>query len=200
MRVAIIPARGGSVRIPRKNVLPFKGRPMLMYPITAAQESGLFDLIVVSTDDPEIAQVAFACNAVVIRRPEDDGTTGTQEIAARVLDQLDAHGSACVIYATSPLLLPQDLKRGLDTMLKPDNLTRSFCMSVREWQREDGTTGWEDAGCFYWGWAKAFRDRVPLDEATTAHVALPGERVQDINVPSDWARAEFLFEQMTRSA
>jgi pseudaminic acid cytidylyltransferase len=83
--LAIIPARGGSVRVPRKNVRLFHGRPMLTYAIDAARASGCFDLIVVSTDDQEIEEVAFANGAVVSRRPIDDGSTGTQELAARTL-------------------------------------------------------------------------------------------------------------------
>lgn len=189
MRLAIIPARGGSRRVPRKNVLPFFGRPMLMYPITAAQSSGLFDLVVVSTDDPEIAQVAFASKCAVVPREVDDGTTGTQEVAARVLDQLDVTDMACVIYATSPLLLPEDLRRGWDALHKAEHLTKSFAMSV-------GPDG-EDCGNFYFGWARAFRARVELSDATTVKVPLPAERVRDINTFADWYWCERQFAKLT---
>jgi hypothetical protein len=185
MRVAVIPARGGSQRVPRKNVAPFMGRPMIMYPIVAARDSGLFDLIVVSTDDLEIAEVAFASKCVVVPRPTDDGSTGTQEIAARVLDQLEVTDIACVIYATSPLLLPEDLKRGWEALHRADHLTKSYAMSV-------GPDG-HDCGNFYFGWARAFRARVELDLATTVKVPLPAERVRDINTHEDmyWAGRQF---------
>lgn len=187
MRVAIIPARGGSRRVQRKNVRDFKGMPMLLYPIHAAKRSGLFDLIVVSTDDGEIAEEAFAAGAVVMPREYDDGTVGTQEIAARVLDQLDLNGSCCVIYPCTPLLSVEDLKAGWTSLLVP-HLSKCFTRAV-------GPDG-QDAGAFYFGWSRAFRDRRPLDSFTTTDVCLPAERVCDINDPCDWQRAEVMFDAL----
>src|SRR5260221_2047531 len=112
MLAAIIPARGGSRRIKRKNVALFRGQPMLCYPIFTAKASGLFKLIVVSTDDDEIEQVALQAGAVVIRRGTDDGTKGTQEVARDVLRQLRSVSIACVIYPCSPLLDVASLRRG----------------------------------------------------------------------------------------
>lgn len=193
MRIALIPARGGSRRVPRKNVRTFpafNGQPMLSYPIATAKASGLFDLVAVSTDDAEIATVAFQHGAVVVPREVDDGTTGTQEIAARVLEQLHiTHGIACVIYATSPLLLPEDLVQGFRELMSPR--WAHFCMSV-------GPDG-QDAGCFYWGWVRAFIERQPLETGLTHRMQLPAERVCDINTPSDWARAESLFTALRRA-
>lgn len=189
MRVAIIPARGGSVRIPRKNIRAFRGQPMLMYPIAAAAQSGLFDLVIVSTDDEEIAAFAFSCGAVVVPREADDGSIGTQEIAARVLDALDLHGSACVIYPCTPLLTPHLLKLGHDALLQAH--AKPFARSV-------GPDG-QDAGCFYWGWSRAFRSRTPLDAINTVDVPLPAEHVCDINTPEDWARAESMFDALRRA-
>lgn len=191
MRVAIIPARGGSVRVPRKCIRDFRGEAMLTYPIRAAKESGLFDLIVVSTDDMEIAMWAFDQGCVCIPRPTDDGTTGTQEIAGRVLDQLELHGSvACVLYPCTPLLTPELLRDGYAHLLHPD-ITKCFVRSV-------GPDG-EDAGAFYFGWIRAFRDRKPLDAFNTSDFALPAERVCDINTPEDWARAESMFDALRRA-
>ena len=193
MRIAILPCRGGSVRVPQKNFRSFKGQPMLLYPIQAAKDSGLFDLIVVSTDHHIVANIAFQAGCVVVPRQVDDGRTGTQEIAARVLDQLDVHGGACcVIYPTSPLLLPDDLQRGWGTLLSPASLSRSFAMSV-------GPDG-QDAGCWYWGWTLHFRARRPLDDYTTVKVKMPAERVCDINTPDDWARAETMFDALRRAS
>jgi pseudaminic acid cytidylyltransferase len=191
VRIAIIPARGGSRRVPRKNVREFCGAPMLAHPLLVAQHSSLFDLVVVSTDDAEIAACAFRYGAVVIPRPLDDGTVGTQEIAARVLDQLQVTGGvACVIYPCTPLLDVPHLKQGYARLLHPD--ARCFARSV-------GPDG-QDAGCYYWGWVRAFRDRRPLDEFNASDVVLPAERVCDINTPEDWARAESMFDALRRAS
>lgn len=190
MRVAIIPARGGSQRVPHKNVRWFHGQPMLAYPIKAAKASGLFDLIAVSTDSQEIAACAFHFGAVVVPREADDGTTGTQEVAARTLENLRITGGiACVIYATTPLLLPEHLRDGFNALMSPR--WTNFAMSV-------GPDG-KDAGCFYWGWVRSFLERMPLDGGLTQTVTLPGNRVCDINTPEDWALAESMFEALRRA-
>lgn len=177
--------------MPRKNIREFHGQPMLSYPIKAAQESDLFSLIIVSTDDQEIAGVAFSLGCVVVPRPEDDGSTGTQEIAARILRGVDiTDGAACVIYPTSPLLTANDLRRGWQELLTPR--AKKFVRSV-------GADG-QDAGCFYWGWARAFLDRAPLDAFNTIDLLLPAERVIDINTPEDWSRAESMFEDLRRAS
>lgn len=190
MRVALIPARGGSVRVPRKNIRDFRGRPMLAYPLQLARECSLFDLVVVSTDDFEIADCAFSHGAVVVPREIDDGTTGTQELAGRVLDQLDFSGQCCVIYPCTPLLDAEHLSLGRDYLLRPD--AKCYARSV-------GPDG-QDAGCFYWGWVRAFRDRRPLDAFNTVDVPLPAQRVCDINTPEDWARAESMFDALRRAS
>lgn len=123
MIVAIIPARGGSKRIPRKNVREFCGRPIIAWPIDAARQSGLFDRIIVSTDDPEIMEVAGAAGAETpFTRPaelSDDHTT-TIPVVRHSVDWLTEHGCsvdlACCIYATAPLLRPQYLRDGLTTL------------------------------------------------------------------------------------
>lgn len=188
MRLAIIPARGGSRRVPRKNCRDFMGKPMLTYPLDAAKASGLFDLIVVSTDDAEIAALAFQHGATVVPREADDGSTGTQEIAARVLDRLELHGAAaCVLYPCTPLLLPQDIRAAWETLLQPD-IQKCFVRAV-------GPDG-KDAGAMYWGWIRAFRDRRPLDAFNTHDFVMPAERVCDVDWPKDWARAESMFKAL----
>ncbi len=117
MRIAIIPARGGSKRIPRKNILPFAGQPMIRWPITAARDSGLFDHVIVSTDDDEIAQVAQAAGAAApFRRPAalaDDfaPARGVINHAIRATEELHAARTTqvCCIYATAALIEAQDL-------------------------------------------------------------------------------------------
>lgn len=120
MKIAIIPARGGSKRIPRKNVRPFHGRPMIAWPITAALETGLFDHVIVSTDDEEIAAAARAAGArTPFLRPAElsDDFTGVIPVIAHGLDAAEAHFGqsidlVCALYATAPFVQPADLRAG----------------------------------------------------------------------------------------
>lgn len=122
MRLAIIPARGGSKRIPRKNIRDFCGRPMIAWPITAAQESGCFDRIIVSTDDDEVADVAQKEGAEVpFRRPSAlaDDHTPTIPVIAHGIDASEAHygttaKDVCCLYATAPFVRAADLRAALD--------------------------------------------------------------------------------------
>lgn len=117
MRIAIIPARGGSKRIPRKNVRPFCGQPLIAYSIAAARQSGLFDHIIVSTDDEEIGAIARACGATTpfVRPPElanDHATTVPviKHAIAWVQQHLGPVEHACCIYATAPFIQASALK------------------------------------------------------------------------------------------
>lgn len=187
-RIALIPARGGSRRIAGKNIRSFHGKPIMAYSIETARESGLFDEIVVSTDCLAIAEVARQYGATVFERPTDDGSRGTQDVAREVL--LDPKYAdvqeACVIYATSPLLLVSDLILAMDELL--DHF-RFYAMSVN---REPLF----DAGCFYFGKASAFKKNISLIGPYTAMIPLPPERVCDINTEADWERSEQLYQRM----
>ena len=188
--VAIIPARGGSQRIPRKNVRDFCGRPIIEYSIETAIKSELVDNVVVSTDDEEIGEVSRKAGALVMFRPPCDGSMGTQEVARLVLHQLPIISiTACVIYATSPLLLPSDLHDGLQALRQPG---RNFAMSVSD-------SPLADAGCFYWGWYEAFMFGLPLIAPHTAMVPLPPDRVCDINTLADWSAATYLYQALRRA-
>ncbi|WP_247257695.1 pseudaminic acid cytidylyltransferase [Pseudomonas moorei] len=133
--VAIIPARGGSKRIPRKNLKLFDGVPMIVRSIRTAIDSGLFSQVVVSTDDPAIAELARSAGAQVpFMRPAAlaDDFTGTAAVIAHALQALREQGQqfdyACCIYATAPLLQSRFLKQGLQLLEQhPD---RSFAFSV----------------------------------------------------------------------
>lgn len=123
MNIAIIPARGGSKRIPRKNIKPFFGKPMIAYSIEAAQESGVFDRIIVSTDDAEIADVArqFGAETPFVRPAElsDDHATTVEVIRHAVQFCLDGGlpvEYACCIYATAPMLQPEFIQQGLASL------------------------------------------------------------------------------------
>lgn len=184
--VCIIPARGGSRRIPRKNIRMFHGKPIIAYSIETAKESKLFDEIYVSTDDAEIADIAAKYGASIHWRDADSARdeVGTQEVAARVLEELEIkEGIACVLYPCAPLIAADDLIRGYRG-LWPD---KWFSMSV-------GTDPLCDAGAFYFGYVFAFADRSPLIGPNTSMVPIPKNRVCDINTMSDWIRTEHIYE------
>ena len=122
MIIAVIPARGGSKRVPRKNVKDFCGRPMIAWSVDAALESGCFDRVIVSTDDDEIGEVAVGCGAdVPFRRPAElsDDFTPTVPVVAHAIrwqEQTAPVERACCIYATAPFIRPEDLRAGLSLL------------------------------------------------------------------------------------
>lgn len=183
--IAIIPARSGSVRLPGKNIKPFHGRPIIAYSIETAQASGLFSLVVVSTDAMDIAAVAFNCGAAVMWRATDDGVKGTQEVAGDVLRQMPGIQKACVIYPCAPLVIVDDLKRAAYAV----NETTQFAFGV-------GADPLADAGAFYFGMAGAFAANRPLIGPNTAMIPLPPGRVCDINTQADFDLALRLYTEM----
>lgn len=218
--VAIIPARGGSKRIPRKNLLPFDGVPMIVRSIRTALESGLFDQVVVSTDDGEIADVARAYGAQVpFLRPADlaDDFTGTAAVIVHALQQLPAFDYACCVYATAPLLQARYLRQGIE--LLEQHLDKSFAFSVcsfgfpvqraltldgqgalsalypefRNTRSQDLPEAFQDAGQFYWGRTEAWLRGEVLYSPASLPVILPRHLVQDIDTLEDWKRAEYLY-------
>ena len=221
MNVAIIPARGGSKRIPRKNIRAFQGRPVIAYSIDAAQQSGLFQRIVVSTDDDEIMSVARALGAEIpFRRPaaiSDDYATTTDVVAHAVefLRQSAPPMAVCCIYATAPFLRPQDLRDGYATLTQGDwnyvfaatdfgyPIWRSFRATERDGvemffpehgdtRSQDLPRALHDAGQFYWGRPDAWLQRERMFGAKSTVVMLPRWRVQDLDTDDDWARAEMM--------
>jgi N-acylneuraminate cytidylyltransferase len=221
--VAVIPARGGSKRIPRKNIRPFAGKPIIAYSIAAARDCGLFDRIIVSTDDDEIAAVAreWGAETPFIRPVElSDDHTGTDAVVAHALRWLADHGvstrAACCIYATAPFIAADDLRRGYGLLSQKE---KQFAFSVCscaipvehalrlpaeggvvalhpdlvEARSQDLETAYQDAGQFYWGRATAFLNRLSPYGAHTEPVVLPRWRVHDIDTPEDWEHAELMF-------
>lgn len=222
MIVAIIPARGGSKRIPRKNIRPFAGRPMIAHSIGAARDSGLFDRIIVSTDDDEIAQVALAHGAEVpFARPADLSNDYATSIAviAHAVEWLAASGQnpeiVCCLYATAPFVRALDLHAGLSTLRQSK---AEFCFPVttfafpiqRALVRDDsGAVSMlhpeheitrsqdlpeyvHDAGQFYWGRTQAWRNGLPIYAPHSRTILMPRHRVQDIDTLEDWQRAELM--------
>jgi N-acylneuraminate cytidylyltransferase len=218
--VAIIPARGGSKRIPRKNLLPFDGVPMIVRSIRTALDSGLFDQVVVSTDDAEIAEVARAHGAQVpFLRPAAlaDDFTGTAAVIVHALQQLPAFDYACCVYSTAPLLQVRYLREGFELLQRHSD--KSFAFSVcdfgfpvqraltldgqgaltalypefRNTRSQDLPEAFQDAGQFYWGRSEAWLRGEVLYSPASLPVILPRYLVQDIDTPQDWKRAEYLY-------
>lgn len=190
MTICIIPARGGSRRIPRKNIRFFHGKPIIAHSIETARESGVIDRIVVSTDDEEIATVARQYGAeVLMRNPElARDEVGTQEVMMNALQMLEAtHKIACCLYATSPLLMPHDLQKGYEILV--NSVGVEYVMSV-------GYPPLQDAGAFYFGWVSSFVMKAPLIGPFTRMWRLPAERVCDINTEDDWLRTEQLYADL----
>ena len=182
--ICIIPARGGSTRIPRKNIKDFHGKPIIAYSIEAAQKSGLFDEnIYVSSDDMSILRTVTRFGARPWLRSDELGQNevGTQEVARDLLvKHTPRHEYACVIYATSPLLKVEDLIHGYETLKASPSL--NYVYSVDQYG--------VDAGCFYWGKTRAFIDEEPLTERS---VKISLDYACDINVMDDWNRAHTMF-------
>jgi pseudaminic acid cytidylyltransferase len=226
MILAIIPARGGSRRIPRKNIKPFCGKPMIAWSIEAARMTACFDRIIISTDDDEIAQVARDHGAEVpFKRPValSDDHTGTIPVIAHAIEWMNANaapvGLACCIYATAPFVRAEDLRLGLDTLkrsgadyafsvtsypfpiqrairISKDHRVEMFHPENFNTRSQDLEESWHDAGQFYWGRAETWLAGKPIFSRYAAAVPLPRHRVQDIDTAEDWVRAEWLFKAM----
>lgn len=181
----VIPARGGSRRIPRKNIRFFHGKPIIAYSIQTAIDSKLFDRVIVSSDDPAILNTAEYYGAEAQERPAclADDVTGTQKVMKHVLDHASAWGFACCIYPCAPLLVLADLIAAKEILI-----ARNFQYVVSV-----GYPPLHDCGAFYFGRALAFRTEAPLFDTETGLYHLPANRDCDINTESDWQRALDLY-------
>ena len=190
--IAIIPVRGGSRRIPGKNIRLFHGKPIIQYSVEAARESKLFDEVFVSTDHEGIGVVVSDMDVKVLMRPEALGhnSVGTQEVVRHALSTMwryEGHDPAidhvCCIYATAPLMTVDDLMTGF-SMLR--GIVSPYVYTVGP--------DHQDAGQWYWGTYAAFINGVELDYGQ--QYRLPADRTCDINVEADWLRAEQLYKDL----
>jgi len=223
MKIAIIPARGGSKRIPRKNIKLFDGKPMIAYAIEAAKESGLFDRVIVSTDDDEIASVSREYGAdIPFMRPAalaDDHTPTVPVIvhAIEACRQLDwSMRLVCCIYPVVPLIQIQDLHDAYalieqsDTEFSfpvtlfpsaiqralrclPDGTISPFHLQYINTRTQDLELAYYDTGQFYWGKTEGWL------MGHSAHqfgkgVIIPEWRTVDVDTLEDWNRAEILYK------
>jgi len=226
--VAVIPARGGSKRIPRKNIRPFLGVPMLARTIGVVRAAGVFDDIVVSTDDEEIATIARSAGArVPFMRPAAlaNDSAGTLPVIVHAIGELASAGAepACIacVYPAAVLSLPSDLRRacallrasGADYVFtatsfpfpiqralrrRPDGGCEMFWPEHRETRSQDLEPAFHDAGQFYVGGRAAWLEGRAIFAAASRMLELPRYRVQDIDTPEDWERAEMIFRLLER--
>jgi len=221
MNIAIIPARGGSKRIPRKNIKEFCGKPMIAYAISAAKESGLFKHIVVSTDDEEISQIANAWGAETpFVRPAElaNDYAATVPVIAHAIEACRTLGwqfdKVCCIYPGVPFIQSDDLRGALERM---NNSKVDYCFPVTEFpsaiqralklssngkmqpfypdfeftRTQDLEPAYYDAGQFYWGTTEAWLTNQKVHSNGLGYT-IPNWRVVDIDTPEDWKRAEIL--------
>ncbi|MEN7552012.1 pseudaminic acid cytidylyltransferase [Rapidithrix thailandica] len=225
-KLAIIPARGGSKRIPRKNIKPFLGKPILAYSIESALKSALFDEVMVSTDDEEIAGLAKSHGAEVpflrSKKNADDYAT-TAEVLLEVIEQYEQQGVvfdfACCIYPTAPLLTERTLQEALDKLLKGKYDTvfpivpfgypvwrglEIDCEKVKMvWpehlnsRSQDLPPVYHDAGQFYWLNLEKFKVSKQLFTNNSGSIVLSELQVQDIDNHTDWQIAELKYKLLT---
>ena len=226
MRYAIIPARGGSKRIPRKNVKNFLGKPIIAYAIETLKKSALFDHVIVSTDDDEIAETArrYGAETPFVRPSElsDDRAT-TDDVLLHAVEQIhELHDSgypACCVYPANPLMTVDTLRQGLDLMLAhkapsafpvtrydfpieqalilEDEVHPRFrSPELIDARSQDFTPHYHDAGMFYWFAPEAFFTTGRLFSDESVVFEVSAERCQDINTPDDWAIAELKYQRL----
>jgi len=230
MAIAIIPARGGSKRIPGKNLRPFCGRPMLAYAISAARATGCFSHVAVSTDSEEIASLARQLGADVpfMRQATlADDHTGTTPVVVDCIERLAQLGIEadhyCCIYATAPLIQAADLQAAHRRLLasgaayvyavaefgfpiqravrmNAEGLVTPFWPEQMSKRSQDLEAAYQDAGQFYWGTGQAWLSGESPVGGRGIGHLLPRHRVVDIDTPEDWTLAEFIYQALYRDA
>ena len=223
MRIAVIPARGGSKRIPKKNIKVFHGKPIIGYSIEAALNSGCFDKVIVSTDDIEVATIAKRFGAEVpFMRPANiaDDHTGTMDVVRHAIEWFSGEDLnveyVCCIYATAPFISAESIKRGYDALTKgsfkfsfsatnycfpiqrsfkrnSDGSVQMFTPEYSDCRSQDLDEAYHDAGQFYWGRSHAFLNNSSIFSEQSFAVLIPRIRVQDIDTLEDWEIAEKLY-------
>ena len=224
MNIAIIPARGGSKRIPKKNIKEFNGKPIIAYSIEAAFKSNCFDQVVVSTDDDEIAEVAKKYSAQVpFVRPVElsNDHVGTIPVIKHAIEWIENEKNSidnvCCLYATAPFLRSQIISKAFHQLndsksdycfsvtsfpfpiqrairVNQDNKVDMFYPENRNTRSQDLEEAYHDAGQFYWGKAQAFKDELPFFSKAAIPYILQRYLVQDIDTLEDWKRAELMYQ------
>jgi len=224
MNICVIPARGGSKRIPRKNIKTFNGKPIIAYSIEAAIESNCFDKVIVSTDDSEISKIAkvFGAEVPFIRPAEiSNDFAATNPVIIHAVNWIENQGeiidSICCLYATAPFIQSNSISEAYSQFKK---YNADFCFSVTSFpfpiqraikirqngkvelfqpehfhsRSQDLDETYHDAGQFYWGTKEAFNSNFPISSDTVIPFILPRHLVQDIDTLEDWITAEIMHE------
>lgn len=229
MKLAVIPARGGSKRIPRKNIKSFSGKPMIAWTIEAAKRAGVFDTIIVSTDDEEIAEISSVYGATVpFMRPEylSDDYAATTEVIAHAISEMNkdsnVYSDICCLYATAPFISSKDIKSGLCELHKNNwdfvfsasefaaPIFRSFIKTEHggaemlypehfKTRSQDLPMVLHDAGQFYWGRKDSWLRGMPIFSKSSHPLVIPRWRVQDIDTIDDWRRAELMSKSILQN-
>jgi len=229
MKLCIIPARGGSKRIPRKNIKDFLGKPIIAYSIEAATQSGCFDKVIVSTDDEEIAKVAkrFGAEVPFIRPTElANDFAETIPVIKHAIEWFEEQvvkiDYVCCLYATAPFVTPAVLQAAFTQLITSQ---AGFCFSVTPYpspiqraikiteseriemfnpqmfnmRSQDLEEAYHDAGQFYWGKASAFKEQHRFYSEEASPYIVPGYLVQDLDNLDDWIRAEMMYQVLQNS-
>lgn len=226
--VAIITARGGSKRIPKKNIKSFCGKPIIAYSIGTALAAGIFDEVMVSTDDIEIAEIAKAYGAMVpFMRSEQTANdfATTTDVVSEVLLSYQQRGryfdSFCVIYPTAPLLrygCLQEAKKIIDignanmvvsvtkfsfppqrAFIQEQGYIRYKWEENKNKRSQDLEDMYQDAGQFYFGLTEDFLKERSLIMSKCVPIILSELEVQDIDNETDWELAELKYEMLQKS-
>lgn len=220
--LAIIPARGGSKRIPRKNIKPFCGEPIIKYSIEAAKTAGCFDEIMVSTDDREIAEIAesFGAKIPFLRSAENaDDFAGVAEVVIEVLEEYKKLGQefeyVVCIYATAPLIDAGRLREAVQILQEKDadsilpitrfgypiqralrvkdGLTKMFKPENYSVRSQDLEPAFHDSAQFWCMKVQSLLEQKRVFAEKTAYIEVPEFEAQDIDTEEDWKIAEFKF-------
>jgi len=229
MNVCVIPARGGSKRIPRKNIKEFNGKPIIAYSIEAALKSNCFSQVIVSTDDDEISVVAKKYGAhVPFVRPDklSNDYVSTIPVTKHAIEWIEDNKNyienVCCLYATAPFIQSKIISKAYKQL---KDSSADYCFSVTKFtfpiqraikiiqgdkvdmlypehfntRSQDLEEAYHDAGQFYWGKAQAFKDELPLFSEVATPYVLPRYLVQDIDTEEDWVRAEAMYKVLQHS-
>ncbi len=224
MNICVIPARGGSKRILRKNIKDFLGKPIIAYSIEVALKSNCFDKVIVSTDDDEIAVIAKKYGAKVpFIRPNElsNDYAGTIPVIKHAIEWLEENNNTidnvCCLYATAPFIQSKTIFKAYQQL---KDSSADYCFSVTSFafpiqraikivqddkvdmfypehlntRSQDLEEAYHDAGQFYWGKAQAFKDGLSIFSEVSSPYILPRYLVQDIDSTEDWIRAEAMYK------
>ena len=226
MNICVIPARGGSKRIQKKNIQNFNGKPIISYSIRAALESKCFDQVIVSTDDSEITEVAKKYGAEVpFIRPSklSNDYADTVSVIKHAIEWIEKNGKSiekvCCLYATAPFIKAQVITKALQQL---QDSNADYCFSVTNFaspvqrsirinkktrvemvypeqfgsRSQDLEKIYHDAGQFYWGKSQAFKSGTSLFSEVATPYILPRNLVQDVDTKDVWVRAEVMYRAL----